>query len=138
MKKLMPSSVRAQEYLSADQREWFRDHINERLTERKQSLLEARQSMEPDTQFVTDDNDRASNEEIMTSIRLNAERLSREINEHGQAINRLNSGDFGWCADTGDAIGLDRLIAMPTATRTVNAQQRQERVRSQYGSMAFA
>ena len=43
-----------------------------------------------------------------------------------KALNLIDSGGYGFCEDTGDAIGLKRLIARPTATLTIEAQERRE------------
>lgn len=43
-----------------------------------------------------------------------------------QAMARIDSGEYGWCEETGDPIGLARLLARPTASLTVEAQQRRE------------
>lgn len=42
------------------------------------------------------------------------------------ALARIDSGDYGWCEETGDPIGVARLLARPTATLTVEAQTRRE------------
>ena len=43
-----------------------------------------------------------------------------------QALSRIDSGDYGWCEETGEAIGLSRLIARPTANLSLEAQERRE------------
>jgi DnaK suppressor protein len=44
----------------------------------------------------------------------------------GQALARIASGEYGWCEETGDPVGIARLLARPTANLTVEAQQRRE------------
>jgi DnaK suppressor protein len=39
---------------------------------------------------------------------------------------RIESGDYGWCEETGEPIGLNRLIARPTANLSLEAQERRE------------
>ena len=43
-----------------------------------------------------------------------------------QALARIDSGDYGWCEETGDPIGIARLLARPATSLTVEAQQRRE------------
>ena len=43
-----------------------------------------------------------------------------------QALARIESGDYGWCEETGEPIGLNRLIARPTANLSLEAQERRE------------
>ncbi len=43
------------------------------------------------------------------------------------ALNRIDSGDYGYCEETGDEIGLPRLKANPTARLSLDAQERLER-----------
>ena len=46
---------------------------------------------------------------------------------------RIDSGDYGWCEETGDPIGIARLLARPTATLTIEAQQRRETRERMFG-----
>jgi DnaK suppressor protein len=50
-----------------------------------------------------------------------------------QSLARIDSGDYGWCEETGDAIGVPRLLARPTATLSLEAQQRRELRQKLYG-----
>ena len=46
---------------------------------------------------------------------------------------RLEAGDYGYCVDTGEEIGLERLEARLTAERTIDAQERWEHLQKQQG-----
>jgi DnaK suppressor protein len=50
-----------------------------------------------------------------------------------QSIVRIDSGEYGWCEETGEAIGIPRLLARPTATLSIEAQQRRELRQKLYG-----
>jgi DnaK suppressor protein len=50
-----------------------------------------------------------------------------------QSIARVDSGDYGYCEETGEPIGLQRLLARPTATLSLEAQQRRELKQKMYG-----
>ena len=47
-------------------------------------------------------------------------------------LRRIEAGDFGWCIETGDMIGVGRLLVCPTTTRCVEAQQRRESLTTRY------
>ena len=49
------------------------------------------------------------------------------------AIKRIDDGDYGYCEETGDPIGVARLMARPTATLSLEAQQRRELKQKMYG-----
>jgi DnaK suppressor protein len=49
------------------------------------------------------------------------------------ALQRIESGDYGFCEETGDAIGIPRLLARPTATLSLEAQQRREMKQKLFG-----
>ena len=50
-----------------------------------------------------------------------------------QSLAQLDSGDYGYCDETGEAIGVPRLIARPTATLSLEAQQRRELKQKMFG-----
>ena len=50
-----------------------------------------------------------------------------------QALGRIDSGDYGFCEETGDPIGIPRQLARPTATLSLEAQQRREMKQKLYG-----
>ena len=50
-----------------------------------------------------------------------------------QSIARIDSGDYGYCDETGEAIGVGRLIARPTANLSLEAQQRRELKQKMFG-----
>ena len=49
------------------------------------------------------------------------------------AIRRIDEGEYGYCEETGDPIGVARLMARPTATLSLEAQQRRELKQKMYG-----
>ena len=44
-----------------------------------------------------------------------------------KAIKKINSGTYGYCEETGEPIGLKRLIARPIATLSIEAQEKHEK-----------
>ena len=49
------------------------------------------------------------------------------------AIKRIDDGDYGWCEETGEPIGVARLLARPTATLSLEAQERREIKQKMFG-----
>lgn len=117
--------VPAGDYMSQAQLEFFRSRLEDErraLLDNVQSTLEQMQAIaaEPDS------NDRASMEENFSlefRVRDRERKLLKKIDE---ALLRIKSGTYGWCAETGEPIGLPRLMARPTATLCIEAQERHE------------
>jgi len=120
------------EYMNAAQLAFFRD----RLSRMKQELLAnadvtSEHLRENDT--VPDPADRATIEEehaLELRTRDRERKLMKKIDE---SIARIDDGSYGWCEETGEAIGIPRLLARPTATLSVEAQQRREQKQKMYG-----
>ena len=135
----MTAATRKKPYMHDDQLAYFRARLIESLRTKEEKLAVTRFELNPmEHEAQSDDNDRASQEEQMSNARASCERLLREIPAVREAIKRLNAGEYGYCVDTGEEIGLDRLIAVPTAIRTVSSQGRTERANSLYRMEAQA
>ena len=50
-----------------------------------------------------------------------------------EALGRIDDNSYGYCAETGEPIGVRRLLARPTATLSIEAQERRERMQRMYG-----
>ncbi len=115
-------------YLSPDQLEFFR-----RLLEReREALLCAADGTHANLkQFepTPDPSDRASLEEDHSLELRVRDRERKHLHAIDQALMRIRDGSFGWCEESGDPIGVDRLLARPTATLSLEAQERHESLR---------
>jgi DnaK suppressor protein len=117
----------AEEYMSPQQLNYFRVL----LLEWKKSILSAAENTlqllqdgpirEPDL------NDRASSETDWGIELRTRDRQRKLIAKIDAALRRIDEGEYGWCEVTGEPIGINRLIARPIATMTVEAQQAHER-----------
>ncbi|MFN4263011.1 MAG: RNA polymerase-binding protein DksA [Thioalkalivibrionaceae bacterium] len=74
-----------------------------------------------------DPNDRASHESDSTVELRTRERYRKLISKIDQALVRIERGEYGYCEDTGEPIGVGRLEARPIATLSIAAQERHER-----------
>jgi DnaK suppressor protein len=74
-----------------------------------------------------DISDRASVEtEVALELRAR-DRQRKLISKIDEALDRIKNGEYGYCEETGDPIGVKRLDARPVATLTIEAQERHER-----------
>lgn len=86
-----------------------------------------------ETQFVPDPADRATIEEEHALELRTRDRERKLLKKVQQSITRIDSGEYGWCEETGEPIGIPRLLARPTATLSLEAQERREMRQKLYG-----
>ena len=86
-----------------------------------------------ETVLVPDPADRATIEEEHALELRTRDRERKLIKKVQQALVRIESGEYGYCEETGEPIGLKRLLARPTATLSIEAQQRRELRQRQFG-----
>ncbi|WP_276266401.1 RNA polymerase-binding protein DksA [Cupriavidus basilensis] len=79
-----------------------------------------------ETVIVPDPADRATIEEEHALELRTRDRERKLLKKVEQSLARIESGDYGWCEETGEPIGVPRLLARPTATLSLEAQQRRE------------
>jgi len=121
------------EYMNDKQLEFF----SARLLVQKEDLLsnagETTEHLREDTSIVPDPADRATIEEEHALELRTRDRERKLLKKITQALARLDSGDYGFCDETGEPIGLPRLLARPTATLSLEAQQRREMKQKMFG-----
>jgi DnaK suppressor protein len=86
-----------------------------------------------ETVLVPDPADRATIEEEHALELRTRDRERKLLKKIQQSIHRIDSGDYGYCEETGDPIGVPRLLARPTATLSLEAQERREMKQKMYG-----
>ena len=124
----MPES----EYMSPAQLEFFRERL---LTMERDIRTNADETTEHlrETVIVPDPADRATIEEEHALELRTRDRERKLLKKIKQSLDRIDAGDYGWCEETGDPIGIPRLLARPTATLSLEAQQRRELRQKLYG-----
>lgn len=122
----------ADEYMSAAQLAFFRARL---VAERDALLESAHHTTEHLQDFVAtpDPADRASLEEDHTLELRVRDRERKMLHKIDQAIDRIDNKNYGWCEDSGEPIGIARLMARPTASYSVEAQERHEIRRKMQG-----
>ena len=86
-----------------------------------------------ETVVVPDPADRATIEEEHALELRTRDRERKLLKKIQQSIQKIDAGEYGWCEETGDPIGVARLLARPTATLSLEAQQRRELKQRMYG-----
>ena len=120
------------EYMSTEQLAFFKEKLVEL---RGQILHNATDTGEHlrDNEVATDPSDRATQEEEYTLELRTRDRERKLLKKVDKVIRMVDDGSFGWCEETGEPIGLARLIARPTATLSIEAQERRERMQKLFG-----
>jgi DnaK suppressor protein len=124
------------EYMNDTQLAFFRLH----LLRLKQGILEnaghTTEYLREDSLVVPDPTDRATIEEEHAFELRTRDRERKLLKKIDQAIGRIDQRDYGYCDETGEPIGLGRLLARPTATLSLEAQQRREMKQRLFGDEA--
>jgi len=94
---------------------------------------ETTEHLREDTSVVPDPADRATIEEEHALELRTRDRERKLLKKIEQSISRIDAGDYGYCDETGEAIGVGRLLARPTATLSLEAQQRRELKQKMFG-----
>ncbi len=121
-----------EEYMNEMQLEYFR----QKLLSWKKSLIG--QSMDTLDDLKQgglnqpDQIDRASLESDKALELRTRDRARKLISKIDEALKRIEDGNYGYCEETGDPIGLERLEVRPVATLSIEAQERHERMEKTY------
>jgi len=94
---------------------------------------ETTEHLREDTSVVPDPADRATIEEEHALELRTRDRERKLLKKIEQSISRIDAGDYGYCDETGEPIGVGRLLARPTATLSLEAQQRRELKQKMFG-----
>ena len=121
------------EYMNIKQMMFFRL----KLIELKKGILESAgattEHLRDESAVVPDPTDRATIEEEHALELRTRDRERKLLKKIEQSITRIDAGDYGYCDETGEAIGVGRLLARPTATLSLEAQQRRELKQKMFG-----
>ncbi len=125
-----------EEYMNEMQLEYFRQKLlnwkKSLIGQSKDTLDELRQGglNQPDQI------DRASLESDKALELRTRDRARKLISKIDEALKRIEDGVYGYCEDTGEPIGIDRLEVRPVATLSIEAQERHERMEKTYDDEA--
>ena len=120
------------DYMNSAQLAFFRERLQQMEREILQNADETTEHLR-ETVIVPDPADRATIEEEHALELRTRDRERKLLKKIQQSIARIDAGDYGFCEETGEPIGLPRLLARPTATLSLEAQQRRELRQKLYG-----
>ena len=121
------------QYMNEAQMAFFRH----KLVRLKNDILgnadETTEHLREDTVVVPDPADRATIEEEHALELRTRDRERKLLKKIDQSIARIDTGEYGYCDETGEPIGVGRLLARPTAMLSLEAQQRRELRQKMFG-----
>jgi DnaK suppressor protein len=121
------------EYMNDVQLAVFRLKLVVLKTDILNNAGETTEHLREDSAVVPDPADRATIEEEHALELRTRDRERKLLKKIEQSITRIDAGDYGYCDETGEAIGVGRLLARPTATLSLEAQQRRELKQKMFG-----
>ncbi|MDR5171175.1 RNA polymerase-binding protein DksA [Methylobacillus flagellatus] len=124
-------SMPEEHYMNPQQLAFFQRLLEQQLAHIRDNAAETSKHLREHEEFP-DPADRATQEELHTlelRTRDRERKLEKKINA---ALQRIRDGEYGYCEESGEPIGLQRLLARPTATLSLEAQERHERRERQY------
>ena len=125
----MPDS----EYMNDVQLAYFRLKLQKLKQDMHANAGETAENLREDTVVVPDPADRATIEEEHALELRTRDRERKLLKKIEQSIASIDSGEYGYCDETGEPIGVPRLLARPTATLSLEAQQRRELKQKMFG-----
>ena len=116
-----------EEFMNSRQVAYFGQRLEESRADLLKELAAAQPSEADDSSRVGDRTDHASAESEREFMIQNRERIHMLLRQTERALARLENGSYGYCEDTGEPIGLKRLMAQPTTSLSLAAQEARER-----------
>jgi DnaK suppressor protein len=120
------------DYMNEAQLAFFRKKLIELRDQLLQNADDTGEHLR-ENEITTDPSDRATLEEEYTLELRTRDRERKLLKKVEKSLRMIDDGSYGWCEETGEPIGVPRLIARPTATLSLEAQERRERVQKLYG-----
>ena len=120
------------DYMNDAQLAFFKHRLTQMENELQKNADKTTETLR-ETTVVPDPADRATIEEEHALELRTRDRERKLLKKVKAALKRIEDGDYGWCEETGEPIGVARLIARPTATQSLEAQQRREIKQKMFG-----
>jgi DnaK suppressor protein len=121
----------AEDYMNAAQLDFFRRRLLSIQDELRENSEETRSHLR-ETVATPDEADRATQEEEQVLEQRIRDRELKLLHKVEAALRRIEDGSFGYCEVSGEPIGVGRLLARPTATLSIEEQERHERAERLY------
>ena len=125
-----------EEYMNDMQLEYFRQKLENWKKSIVSQSIDTLEDLRQGGLNQPDEIDRASIETDKSLDLRTKDRIRKLISKIDEALDRIEDGTYGYCEETGEPIGLDRLEARPVATLSIEAQERHERMEKTYDDEA--
>jgi DnaK suppressor protein len=121
-----------EDYMNTKQLAYFRDLLLTWREELEKGNLDTVADLREHSSIEADLADQATIEYEQTLELKSRDRARKLISKIDEALDRIRDGSFGFCEETGDPIGIGRLLARPIATLSIEAKRRQEKKEVSY------
>lgn len=126
-------SMPEDDYMNEEQLNFFKHKLLDLESEMVLNAQKTTQTLQDqDTNYIADPSDRATIEEEYALELRTRDRERKLLQKIRNTLEVIERGDYGYCEDTGEPIGLKRLIARPTATLSIEAQERREKMQKHF------
>ena len=125
-----------EEYMNDMQLEYFRQKLENWKKSIVSQSIDTLEDLRQGGLNQPDEIDRASMETDKSLDLRTKDRIRKLISKIDEALDRIEDGTYGYCEETGEPIGLDRMEARPVATLSIEAQERHERMEKTYDDEA--
>ncbi|UXY15677.1 RNA polymerase-binding protein DksA [Chitiniphilus purpureus] len=120
-----------EDYMNADHLAFFKERLLQMKAELLANASQTSQHLQ-EQEATPDPADRATLEEEYALELRTRDRERKLLLKIDSTIKKIDDNNYGYCEDTGEPIGLARLMARPTASLSLEAQERRERLKKQY------
>lgn len=120
------------DYMNPSQQAFFHQLLERMRDEMLHNVATTSEHLR-ESEEMPDPADRATQEEEHSLELRTRDRERKLLHKIEEALQRIERGEYGYCEETGEPIGLKRLLARPTATLTLEAQERHEQRERQFG-----
>jgi DnaK suppressor protein len=121
------------DYMNPDQLAFFKHRLENLLADIIHNAGQTTENLR-ETVTMPDPADRATVEEELALELRTRDRERKLLGKIRKALARIDAGEYGWCEETGEPIGIPRLLARPATTLSLEAQQRRELRQKLFGS----
>lgn len=121
-----------EEFMNPMQVAYFKDQLLNWRLQLAEETTSTVKDLKENSSIESDTNDQASLEYEQAVELRTRDRERKVISKIDQALARITEGEFGYCEETGDPIGVKRLLARPIATLCIEAKRRQEKQETGY------
>ena len=119
------------DYMNANQLEFFRLRLLELYDSTRERIQQAKDQMSAPMDY-SDPSDRATSEEQSSLLLRIVDREQKLLPKIQESLKRIRSGEYGYCLESGEPIGIPRLLARPTAEYSIDVKDLNERKEHNY------